>query len=212
VSLLRTALRALAVRDRRYDPLYRRFGRPGGEEWAEMLRERGDFYSMGDHCYIEPYAEIYGHAYIRLGNNVRITPCTLLCHDGSEKMINRARGLRLDSTGKIDIRDNVYIGYHSIILPGVTIGPNAIVSAGSVVRSDVAEGDVVAGVPARRMGRFDLSVELLKARNSAYPWRHLIEQPDGVLDPERLEAELERLRVEYFYGARPDLRGRPGQG
>ena len=44
----------------------------------------------------------------------------------------------LDNVGKIDIRDNVYIGYGAIILPGVTIGPNAIVSAGSVVRSNVA--------------------------------------------------------------------------
>ncbi|MEQ1883065.1 MAG: glycosyl transferase family 2, partial [Burkholderiales bacterium] len=49
-----------------------------------------------------------------------------------------AFGLRLDSVGKVGIRGNVYIGYGAIILPSVTIGPNAIVSAGSVVRSDVA--------------------------------------------------------------------------
>jgi hypothetical protein len=81
----------------------------------------------------------------------------------------------------------------------VTIGPNAIVSAGSVVRSDVGEGDVVAGVPAKRVGRLELSVEMLKARNQKYPWRHLIEARAGDYQ-ETMEAELIRRRVAYFYG------------
>ena len=71
-ALLRKLLRALALRG--LEAPYRRFCRPGGLEWAEMLRERGDFYSMGDHCYIEPSANITDRPYIRLGNNVRITP------------------------------------------------------------------------------------------------------------------------------------------
>lgn len=198
-------LRALAVRDPRYERLYARLGRPGGLEWAQMLRERGDFYAMGEHCYIEPSAQITDRAYIRLGNNVRITACCMMGHEGTVNMFNRALGLRLDGVGKIDIRDNVFIGYGAIILPGVTIGPNAIVSAGSVVRSDVAEGDVVAGVPAKRVGRFDLSVELAKARNLTYPWRHLIEKRNSEFDPE-MEAELVRLRVLHFYGAPPERR------
>jgi acetyltransferase-like isoleucine patch superfamily enzyme len=49
-------------------------------------------------------------------------------------MINRAFGLRLDNVGKVDICDNAYIGFGATILPDVKIGPNAIVSAGSVVR------------------------------------------------------------------------------
>lgn len=205
MSWFKNALRALAVRDRRYDALYRRVGEPGGLEWAQMLRERGDFYAMGDDCYIDPFAQIEDRAYIRLGNNVRIANCTMLGHDGAVNLINRALGLRLDSVGKIDIRDNVYIGYHAIILPGVTIGPNAIVSAGSVVRSDVAEGDVVAGVPAKRQGRFDISVAMLKAKNLTYPWRHLIEKRNSEVDAE-MEPELVRLRVEHFYGAPPESR------
>ena len=42
-------------------------------------------------------------------------------------------GVKLDAVGKIDIRDNVFVGYGAIILRGVTIGPNAIVAAGAVV-------------------------------------------------------------------------------
>jgi len=199
-ALVKKALRALALREPRYEPLYRRLGNPGGLEWAEMLRERGDFYAMGEHCSIDPHALIYGRAQIRLGNNVRLATCSIFCHDGAVNMINRAFGLRLDSVGKVDMRDNVYIGYHAIILPGVTIGPNAIVSAGSVVRSDVAEGDVVAGVPAKRVGRLEMTVAMLKAKNETFPWRHLIEQRNSEFDPE-MEPELVRLRVQHFYGA-----------
>ena len=47
-------LRALAVRG--YDRPYAHSYRPGGLAWAQMLRERGDFYAMGDNCYIEPSA------------------------------------------------------------------------------------------------------------------------------------------------------------
>jgi len=199
LSGLAGLLRRLAVRSGRFEGLYRRFGRPGGLEWAEMLRERGDFHAIGEHCSIDPHALIEDRSHIRLGSNVRLAKCAIFGHDGAVNMINRAYGLRLDSVGKVEIRDNVYVGYGAIILPGVTIGPNAIVSVGSVVRVDVGEGDVVAGVPAKRVGRLEMSVAMLKARNEQYPWRHLIEQRKGEIDP-ALEPELERLRLTYFFG------------
>lgn len=55
----------------------------------------------------------------------------------------------------INIKDNVFIGTGSIILPGVTIGSNVIVAAGAVVSSDVSDGKVVGGVLARVIGEFD---------------------------------------------------------
>jgi len=200
VTFVSRLLRALALRNRRFEGLWRRIGGPSGLEWAAMLRERGDFYAMGEDCSVDPHAFMSLRKLVRLGNNVRIANCAIFCHDGSVNMINRAYGLRLDSVGKVDFRDNVYIGYGSIILPGVTIGPNAIVSAGSVVRSDVAEGDVVAGVPAKRVGRLDMSVAMLKAKNQKFPWHHLIEKRASEFDAE-MESELVRLRAEYFFGA-----------
>ena len=199
MSLVAHRLRTLAITNPRFESLYRKIAKPSGTEWAEMLRARGDFYAIGDHCYIDPSALIEDRPYVRLGNNVRISTCRIMGHDGAVNMINRALGLRLDSVGKVDIRDNVYIGVGAIILPGTTIGPNAIVSAGSVVRSSVAEGDVVAGVPAKPVGRLSMSVEMLKAKNEGYPWRELIERRASEFDP-ALEPELIRLRVEHFYG------------
>lgn len=61
--------------------------------------------------------------------------------------------------GKVEIKDNCFIGDRSTILPGVTIGPNALVSAGSVVNKDVPPNSCVAGVPARVYARFDEYLE-----------------------------------------------------
>ncbi len=54
----------------------------------------------------------------------------------------------------IEIGDNVWIGGHSVILPGVTIGEGSIVSTNSVVRKDVEPYSIVAGNPATKV--FDL--------------------------------------------------------
>ncbi|WP_278853885.1 DapH/DapD/GlmU-related protein, partial [Thomasclavelia spiroformis] len=47
------------------------------------------------------------------------------------------------------IGKKVWIGSHATILPGVTIGDNAIVAAGAVVTKDVPANTVVGGVPAK---------------------------------------------------------------
>ncbi len=47
------------------------------------------------------------------------------------------------------IKKNVWIGAGATILPGVTIGENAIIAAGAVVNKDVAANTIVGGVPAK---------------------------------------------------------------
>ena len=49
----------------------------------------------------------------------------------------------------IVIGNNVWIGANATVLPGVTIGDNAIVAAGAVVTKDVAPNSIVGGVPAK---------------------------------------------------------------
>lgn len=53
------------------------------------------------------------------------------------------------------IRCNAWIGANSTILPGVTVGENAIVAAGSVVTKDVAANTIVGGVPAKKIKDID---------------------------------------------------------
>ncbi len=59
--------------------------------------------------------------------------------------------------GKVEVNDDAWIGAGAIILPNITIGRGAIVGAGAVVTKDVPDFTVVAGVPARRIKKLDLS-------------------------------------------------------
>ena len=50
---------------------------------------------------------------------------------------------------RVVLGKNVWVGARAVILPGVTIGDNAVIAAGAVVSKDVPANTVVAGVPAR---------------------------------------------------------------
>ena len=56
-----------------------------------------------------------------------------------------------DKMGQVLIKRNARIGSHTVIMPGVTVGENAVVGAHSFVNKDVAANAVVAGVPARQL-------------------------------------------------------------
>lgn len=60
-----------------------------------------------------------------------------------------------DCVGGAVVEDGVSIGAGTTILPGIIIGQGALIGAGSVVTRNVDAGDVVAGNPARRLGRRD---------------------------------------------------------
>lgn len=61
-----------------------------------------------------------------------------------------------DKRGRIILKHNCKIGTHSTILPGVTVGENAIVGAHSLVLEDIPANVIVYGVPARIVKRIDV--------------------------------------------------------
>ncbi len=91
---------------------------------------------------------------IEIGDNCLIGQQVVIAtlnHD-----LNRAcRGDMLPKPVKIG--KNVWIGAHSTILGGVTVGDNAVIAAGAVVNKDVPANTVVAGVPAKIIKRIDFS-------------------------------------------------------
>jgi acetyltransferase-like isoleucine patch superfamily enzyme len=197
--MIRSLLRYVAMKHGRCIGLFKRYCRPTGLEYAALLKRQGRLHSMGEECSILPSATITDFKLVRMGNNVRLSTCTLLGHDGSVNMLNRAFGLKLDSVGKIDIRDNVFIGHQAVILPNVTIGPNAIVAAGAVVTKDVPPNSIVGGVPAKVVARLDEHVQRMVARCETYPWIGLIRERKTDFDP-LLQPELTRMRINHFYG------------
>lgn len=92
---------------------------------------------------------------ITIGDRVTITAgVVLLTHDGSSWLFRDAQGRRY-RYAPINIGNDVFIGIGSILMPGVCIGDRVVVGAGSVVTKSIPSGLVVAGNPARVLGRYD---------------------------------------------------------
>jgi acetyltransferase-like isoleucine patch superfamily enzyme len=204
MNLVRRFLRTAALRHNRLVGLYCRVCRPNGQDWAAYLKQYGGLHQMGERCVIQQNVVFTDPAYVRLGNNVRLTGCTLFGHDGSINMLKVAYGLPLDRVGKIDIKDNVFIGHQAIIMPGVTIGPNAMVAAGSVVTRDVPPDTVVGGVPAKPIASLAAHVAKLQKDMAALPWRNHPHMQASYFGPP--DAELQRMRIAHFFGGEADPR------
>jgi len=83
-----------------------------------------------------------------IGDRTQIGPgVQILSADHPRDAATRATGLEFGRP--IRIGSNVWIGGGAIILPGVTIGDDALIGAGSVVTRDVPAGVTVVGNPAR---------------------------------------------------------------
>ncbi|GAA4274185.1 hypothetical protein GCM10022258_34810 [Aquimarina gracilis] len=98
----------------------------------------------------------YSHCWlIEIGNNVVFAPQVyLLAHDASTK-----RELGYTKIAKIKIKDGTFIGARALIMPGVTIGENSIVAAGSVVVKSVPPNTIVGGNPAREIAKTDVYIQ-----------------------------------------------------
>lgn len=188
-------LRHLAVERGIGIGLYRRLCRPDGLAWAHLLKRRGTLRAIGDGCSILTNVVITDPQFVVLGNNVRLSGCTLFCHDGAVNMVNRAYGSRLDRFGKIVIGDDVFIGHQAVVLPGTTIGNKVLIGAGAIVSGTVPDNSVMVGVPARKTGTLDDLHRRWLADAETCPWPHL-----GTGE-QRPSAELERLRAAHFFGA-----------
>lgn len=90
---------------------------------------------------------------IRIGNNIRIGGNTVI-YDTDFHALNAEERTAIPEITRgikrrdVSIGDNVFIGGHSIILKGTTIGANSIIGAGSVVSGTIPENEVWAGNPA----------------------------------------------------------------
>lgn len=123
-------------------------------------------------CYQRCTLFVDRNAELKIGNNVGISQTALICHksitignyvkigggvciyDTDFHSLNpEIRKSKEDIKHRIErpviIKDNVFIGAHSLILKGVTIGENSIIGAGSVVTKSIPDNQIWAGNPAK---------------------------------------------------------------
>jgi acetyltransferase-like isoleucine patch superfamily enzyme len=112
----------------------------------EIVSHEGSRISIGDHTFINYGASITAYQQVKIGRHCLLGH-HLLILDRNEHGFKQ--GEVAPPAAPVMIGDNVWIGAHTIILPGVRIGHNAAIGAGSVVTRDVPANCLAVGNPAR---------------------------------------------------------------
>lgn len=95
---------------------------------------------------------------IKIGNNCQITNgVNLFTHGGAGAV--RQYYPKFDCFGRVIIGDYVYIGSNTLVMPGVTVGDNVLIAAGSVVANSVPSNVVIGGNPAKIICTLDQYIE-----------------------------------------------------
>lgn len=124
-------------------------GKPVDESFAmfpPFYTDCGKNITIGKNVFINSGCRFQDQGGITIGND------TLIGHNAVLATLNHrfAPDNRKDMfPAPIVIGKNVWIGANATVLPGVSIGDNSIIAAGSVVTKDVPENTVVAGIPAK---------------------------------------------------------------
>jgi acetyltransferase-like isoleucine patch superfamily enzyme len=126
--------------------------------------------TLGDHCLVSWNTVLMDTYRAPVSPGLRQTLLRQMASRHSAERIEPAEQAR-----PIAIGNGVWIGFDSVVLPGVTIGDGAIVGARSVVTSDVPPYAIVAGNPARVIRRLDPEAsrravaEVIKAAQNSDP-------------------------------------------
>ena len=177
---------------------YNRTPRRLQKQRQEMLKQL--FAEVGENCYIEyPYFANWGGHHVHLGSNVYanaglklvddthiyIGDCTML---GPNVVLATAghpidpvlREKQLQYNLPVHIGRNCWLGAGVIVMPGVTIGDNSVIGAGSVVTKDIPANVVAVGNPCKVM-------RPIGEHDRQFYWR------DRKLDPRLFEGEWESV-------------------
>jgi len=124
----------------------------GGDSKTILICNEGAKIKIGNNTGISNSC-IFAHNEIKIGNDVFIGGGCKIYDTDFHSLDYRKRRLNEAETEvnvkPVEIKDNVFIGAHSIILKGITIGECSVIGAGSVVAKNIPPNEVWAGNPAR---------------------------------------------------------------
>ena len=108
----------------------------------------GNHVHMGDQFYANFNLVIIDDMDVYIGNQVMIGPNVTICTTG-HPVYPLYREMGAHYSLPIHIGNQVWIGANSVVLPGVTIGDNSVIGAGSIVTRDIPANVVAVGNPCR---------------------------------------------------------------
>lgn len=122
---------------------------------------------IGDDCFVGPQTNIWSSLSIHIGDRVLVSHGVNIFDTNSHSTSAENRSIHFKNTilygqpetlsdveeGAVKIYDDVWIGFNSAIMKGVSLGTGSIVAACSVVTKDVEPFTIVAGNPAKPIGR-----------------------------------------------------------
>lgn len=131
--------------------------REGARVGADCILGKGVYIGegvvVGDRCKIENRASLF-HG-VTLEDGVFIGPHVVFANDRFPRAVNPDDSLKTDEDWTVEpslVRHGAAVGAGAIVLPGITVGPWAMVGAGSVVTANVPAQALVRGNPARVVG------------------------------------------------------------
>lgn len=125
------------------------FGEVGDNVWINppLTAAVGKYVSIGSGTYANMNLTLIDDWKITIGQNVLIGPNVTLCTTGHP--VHPAHRLDGMYSFPVTIGNNVWIGGNVMVLPGVTIGDNSVIGAGSIVTKDIPANVIAFGSPCR---------------------------------------------------------------
>lgn len=142
--------------NRRKEILVRLLGKTGRDFLIEQpfFCDYGYNVEIGENFFANYNCVILDEAKVRFGDNVFVAPnCGFYTAGHPFDVELRNKGL--EYARPITIGNNVWIGANVCVLPGVSIGDNCTIGAGSVVNKDIPAGTLAVGNPCRVIRRID---------------------------------------------------------
>ena len=103
---------------------------------------------VGKNCFINYNCTMLDNARITMGDNCLLAP-NVSIYTAGHTLYPDLRSMSYEYGVAVTIGDNVWIGGNTVICPGVHIGSNCVIGAGSVVTKDIPDWSLAAGNPCR---------------------------------------------------------------
>lgn len=117
----------------------------------ELATARGGRIEIGERTFVNYGVSISAHQLVRIGKRCLLGTYVMILDNDWHDLIDRSI---TPPSRPVILQDNVWLGNRVIVLPGVTIGHDSVVGAGSVVTKSIPPRSVAVGNPARVVRTF----------------------------------------------------------